>query len=282
MESSCYSSCTEETKASSSKAKKKKVKKAKKVKKELDAKGKKFMDLFKTTEFMKVYSKTPRESELSEVYEDICNIVSPIYKREIDKIFDDYQDDPVTAVMKLWTSKLFISEPINLALILDANATFDYDPDNLRNYFSQLKTKYKIDYDEVLKYSMKFIRMINYFIVEYATCENTKNRTTYGFISQEIFKNKEVGDTFRIPTFQRTSEDKEGALQLQTIENSGDSMYLAIYRIPKGCYNAGKIGERSKYEIEEETLIPPYTLYTVTKKERNELWLDVCKDNKSA
>lgn len=47
-------------------------------------------------------------------------------------------------------------------------------------------------------------------------------------------------------------------------------------KIPKGCYNAGYVGNSISACIDEfETLIPPYSVFTVTKVEDEKSYKDI-------
>ena len=52
--------------------------------------------------------------------------------------------------------------------------------------------------DKVITYSMKFMRLLNSYLVDVGTSYNTEKRVTYRGVSNVIMKNTEVGQTYRI------------------------------------------------------------------------------------
>ena len=56
---------------------------------------------------------------------------------------------------------------------------------------------------------------------------------------------------------------------------------MVEFLIEEGCFNAGRINKFGKSkDSTDETLIPPYTVVTLIKKEDNYAVLKVAKDNK--
>ncbi|CAI2367122.1 unnamed protein product [Moneuplotes crassus] len=243
-----------------------------------------FEELFEQTYFMKLYMKTPRISELSEVIKDLFKVLHHNTHESIRKFAEDNKNDPIKAIMHIWTRWTSVTQPINYALMLDGYATFHCDYNDKKFIEKDFKMKYKHDYKTVIKHTIKFIRMVNYFIVSIATKNNTEDRTTYRGVPAKIFKNIEVGQKFRVMNFQCTSDENNIADSFACKASSTDENYTCVeYKIPKGCYNAGMIREYGfqVFSNEKETLIPPYTCCKLVNKDGNNMTVEVTYDNKS-
>ena len=154
----------------------------------------------------------------------------------------------------------------------------------------------------VIKLSIKFMRLLNSWIVDQGFVYNTKDRETYRGIDKEILKEVKEGQVFRFITWNATSESRTEAesfmnsprekfkeeskekLNGRSREKFGftEESTLIKFNIKKYCYNAGKInviGE-SEYSSEDETLIPPYSVCVVKKIEPKYFELDLARDNK--
>lgn len=246
-----------------------------------------FLEKFEQTEFMRLYMKTPRKSPLSEVIEDLKKVMPQDTHAEMDEFAEDHKNDPITAVMHIWTRWTPITMPINFALMLDGYETFGLaESDSLKTdaIKKRLAKENGHDYKTILKYSIKFIRMVNYCIVYKCTKLNTEDRVTYRGVAAHIFKNVKVGQTFRVMNFNCTSSNSKVSEKFSKFNTEGTpDATMIVFQIPKGCYNAGKIEEYGyKYhKHEKETLIPPYTACKLTKRDGNTLYVEVAKDNKA-
>lgn len=243
-----------------------------------------FQAKFEETEFMKLYMITPRQCMLRDIVEDL-KVVMPKHTHEcIDEYAFWHKDDPVTAVLHIWTQYTAVTKLINLALMLDGYETFgmsNYDSPDKEKIEEMLKEISPHDYKTILQYTIKFIRMINYCIVKLCTKENTENRVTYRGVPAHLFPNVKVGQSFRVMNFQCTSSETTTP---EAFRGSGEEQTMITFQIPKGCFNAGKISKYAcdDYKWQNETLIPPYTACKLTKKEGNHLYVEVAKDNKSS
>lgn len=181
-------------------------------------------------------------------------------------------NDPVTAVIHIWTQFSAVTQPINYALMIDGYTTFGlgYQNELQKNFLIKtLDEEYDRDYKDIIKYTIKFIRMVNYCIVKKCTEKNTANRITYRGINASLFPNVEVGQTFRVMNFQCTSSELSTPTAFSGWNNaSEEDKTLITFQIPEGCFNAGMIQEYAcdDYKSQKETLIPPYTACKLTKK----------------
>ncbi|CAI2369269.1 unnamed protein product [Moneuplotes crassus] len=244
-----------------------------------------FQKRFYETKFMKLYVETPRVCELDEVVKFLSKVMPSSTHPRMKQFIERYKEDPLTAIMHIWTQWSKITLPINFSLILDGQKTFDLMDENTKFLKKTLQDKYEHKFTTILKYSIRFIRMVNYFIVKVATKDNTQNRITHRGVRAVLFKNIEVGQVFRVMNFQCTSERESIAKQFGGWDNPKiKKKSLIHFQIPKGCFNAAKIGKYGckDYHHQKETLIPPYTCCKMTKRVGNEIWLEVAKDNKRA
>ena len=155
------------------------------------------------------------------------------------------------------------------------NSYSNISEDDFSFYYKFLKDK-NLNYKTIINKSMKYMRILNSCIVDIGTFSNEDDRVTYWSVSKQFFK---VGKTFRIANWLSTSENKQA---LEDFYNGDDNDQILVeFRIPKECYNAGKINEfgQSYYPAEEETLIPPYTVVKFMIKEDKHIVLEVAKDN---
>ena len=51
----------------------------------------------------------------------------PYLHSEIQEYADEYEDDPITACMHIWTQWSEVTKAINFALMIDAYYTFNYE-----------------------------------------------------------------------------------------------------------------------------------------------------------
>lgn len=84
---------------------------------------------------------------------------------------------------------------------------------------------------------------------------------------------------YRIVNWMCTSESKKIATSFQ---KTNDDLMVEI-NVEKGCFNAGKINKfgKSCYPTEEETLIPPYSVFKVDKIDGYNYCLSLARDNKN-
>jgi hypothetical protein len=235
---------------------------------------------FNDTEYMKHYSKLQTKyPPLSEWVEGLCKIW-PELKSKIEKWIERSKDDDEAAV-RIWTWSTNIQQAINFALMMDAYYTFDLKEIKVENVKSKMK-KNNLDYKEVIKNSIKFIRRVNTVIIDMWTYNNTKDRVVYWCVNAKLFANVKVGEEFRIVNYLSTTESKIFVEELPKISGSGEENTILTLTIPEFCFNAGKIACYSEYPWEFETLIPPYTSCRLTSKDGNRMHLVVAKDNFSA
>ena len=104
------------------------------------------------------------------------------------------------------------------------------------------------DVERIIQYSVKLMRLLNTAIVDNGTDYNTKDRTTYKLVNENLIKKKtKNGEIYRavgwISTFEMTEVNEK-----QNLEEN-DKNFLMKFKIPKGCYNAGKLRKLGKLRI---------------------------------
>jgi hypothetical protein len=187
---------------------------------------------FEETYFMKLYMKTPRKSPIPEVVEDLKCFLGEDDNKKLDKYAKI--ENPLTAVMHMWTRLTNLTTRINFALILDGYNTFritDKSKDIMEKHLNENRFTYKY----IIEKSIKFMRMVNYCIVSKCSEHNTEDRETHRGIRAEIFQNIEKGQSFRVMQFLCTSEKEEIAKQFITgNEDFVEEKTLVHFQIPKG------------------------------------------------
>lgn len=181
----------------------------------------------------------------------------------------------------VWTSDTRITMLINFALIVDAGKHFKFDEKSLENFKAVIKES-NCDEEKIIEKSIKFMRLLNSYIVDKGTSHNTEKRVTYRGIDEAVMEGAKVGKNYRIISWLSTSKNTKTADKFQHQSGSKSGTKLK-FNIEKCCYNAGKINKfgKSDYPSEEETLIPPYSAVYVRKHEGNFFELDLAQDNKS-
>jgi hypothetical protein len=98
----------------------------------------------------------------------------------------------------------------------------------------------QLDYKDVLRYSMKFIRILNTGIVDICTLHNLENRVTFRGIPAKMFGNVKEGDLFRIINWSATTDNRDVAKIFSGAGEIKDSTIVKL-NIPEGCWNAGRL-----------------------------------------
>lgn len=191
-------------------------------------------------------------------------------------------ENPNNVLIKIWTKFSEVTRLINFALVIDASKNFEnFDASNFECLNDDL-IKNKNNEEEIIKYSIKFMRLLNSIIVDEGTFHNTKNRTVYRGVNAYVLKDAEVGQVYRYVTWNCTSENLPTAERFSKLSCKGESTIIQ-FNIKNKCFNAGKLNELgiSKYSYEEETLIPPYSAVCVKKNSVGWIELDLAQDNKA-
>jgi len=196
----------------------------------------------------------------------------------------DVNDD--NYITKLWTMEIKsqknqqVYKVINSAIIMDGSYAFGLTK-YLTDYHIKIVEDTGFSYKQILKKSMKYIRLLNSCIVDEGRAHNEIDRAVFRGVPAKLFQNIEVGDAFRIVNWNWTSESIDIAKYFAS--NEGGEETIVKFNVKKGCYNAGiinKIG-RSCTKSEEETLIPPYSHCKFEKKEEDgTIVLNLAYDNK--
>ena len=121
------------------------------------------------------------------------------------------------------------------------------------------------------------MKLLNSYIVDDGTKYNNVKRVVYMTVNGKNLINVRKGETFRFIPWNSFSRDIKHAEEYRNDENS----ILIKLNIEENCYNAGLINcfGKSIFECENETLIPPYSVWIVKQKKENKIVLDLAKDN---
>ncbi|CAI2358948.1 unnamed protein product [Moneuplotes crassus] len=121
----------------------------------------------------------------------------------------------------------------------------------------------------VIDLSIKFMRLLNSYIVDLGTKYNKEDRVVCRGVRAEIFSNVKDGEIFRMISWNCASENLSTAEKFEK-HCEGKASSLVKFNVKAHCFNAGQINlfGVSKYKSEEETLIPPYSACICIKKEK--------------
>ena len=141
-----------------------------------------------------------------------------------------------------------IRELINMALSIDAINTFRENIIGENKFATDYLDKYGIDdVEQVIKYTIKLIRFLNYAIVRHGSDYNKKNRSTYKFVENNLIKNAEDQGVYRLIGWTSTFEDPDIKVKLDSVQDPSTS-YIE-FKVPEGCFNAGKLREIGRLYI---------------------------------
>ena len=153
------------------------------------------------TFYFECFSKCPRYPELDQVIKDLKNLLSSTYdfgdKELISRIYEEYSEDSIKCVTMIWTADTCLSKLIKSALIVDSVCTFKLNQKDYQYYYDILESK-KTSFRKVIMKSIKFMRLLNTYIVDIGTMFNKKKRTTYRGTRKFVLPNIKPGGTFRI------------------------------------------------------------------------------------
>ncbi|CAI2373564.1 unnamed protein product [Moneuplotes crassus] len=223
---------------------------------------------FTETYYMKSFDKTERYPPIKDALDDLKCICSKSY---IGDLYEKHKESLAKVVTSIWTKDIEFTKLINAALIVDSVKTFNKDVSE-KNYklMKEEVAKSGKTYTEIIDKSIKFMRLLNSYIVDKGMGFNTEDRVVYRGVSTEIFRNVECGKTFRIVNWSSCSEDLHLAKFFSGFCGPQDekNRTVAKFNIKSGCYNAGKLNDigMSCHRDEKETLLPPYTICTIKKK----------------
>ena len=173
-----------------------------------------------------------------------------------------------------------------MALIIDAKETFKDDVINANSYLIEFLDQHGIeDVEKVIKYSVKFIKLLASAISNQGVVHNTEDRMTYKSIDYDLLEMKEDKLNYRIITWTSTFEnvddipkqrsedsvtdnkdltkkncsnqDLVGNDDHDLIDNDKNSedfinksrSSIVKFNIPLGCYNAGKLNSIGKNQV---------------------------------
>ena len=125
------------------------------------------------------------------------------------------------------------------------------------------------------------MRILNSYIVDKGSKLNINKRTAYSYANRASLYNIEPKETFRTIRWVITYESKETAINMRSIYGNQNDIIIK-FKIPPGCFNAGSINEIGNSYIPDrvETLISPYTVMMMRKKDENMITLNLAKDSK--
>ncbi|CAI2387209.1 unnamed protein product [Moneuplotes crassus] len=239
-----------------------------------------FRENFMKTYYFEKFSETERMPALEEVIEDLRELFKniPKIKAYVEKAFDTHKYDGARMVVtKLWTSSDDFTKTLNAGLALDAVATFGEEVFKGAQFYESVLAKYGKNYKEVIDKSIKYMRLLNTYIVELGSEANTEDRVVYRGVPAGVLRRIKPGENFRYITWGCASDDLDTAQGFMNGTATGNQVTaedtkkttMLKFNIKQGCYNAGKINEIgvSQYGSENETLIPPYSGAVCLKKE---------------
>lgn len=244
---------------------------------------KRFRKKISTTAYMSMYLKTPKDVSLEEAITDLKKILK--HTNQLDMVegyYNSYKSSPERVLTLIWTSNQGVYSIINAALILDAAEMLRLEEMYKENLWKTISRTNCQTVREVLTYSVKYMRLLNKCIVSKGTPFNTAQRMVFRGIPAEVLKQVRMNESFRMVTYACTSESTNTADGFTgNGDKEGKKSKLTI-TIPQGCYNAGQINRfgESVFPGENETLIPPYSYFTCTKKDKNgHIELTLAEDN---
>ncbi|CAI2373880.1 unnamed protein product [Moneuplotes crassus] len=223
---------------------------------------------FRDTYYMKSFDSTARYPSIQNVLDDLKCIYSKSY---IDDLYEKHKESSVKVITSIWTGDTKLTKLINAALIVDSGITFNKSLcDKNFKFMSEIVAKSGKSYKLIIDKSIKFMRILNSYIVDKGREFNTEDRVVYRGISTEIFRNVELEKPFRIVNWSCCSESLYVAKTFANFHSSltGKVNTIVRFNIKSGCYNAGKLSQIgiSCYVQEKETLFPPYTVAVLKKK----------------
>merc|ERR1712048_648954 len=193
------------------------------------------------SEFLRLYDKTNRNPSLDEVINSL-RTVNKLAAQDLSK----YGNPCGQSCARLWTGNR-IYKQVNDALAND-------DASQLRAY-------------------MPFIRALNRWIQQNLNKEELI-LWRGSKVVESVAEDLKIGGSYRNMFYVAASEDK-------AVANKFKKTYLIQLRIPKGCMNCScLLSSISEYSDEVEHLIPPWTVFTLTKRTSSTLFYDVHIDNK--
>lgn len=194
------------------------------------------------SEFLRLYNKTNKDPSLDEVLKGLA-VVNQGAAKKLSKLGNPCG----LSCAKLWTGNA-IYKQVNEALAND-------DASQLRAY-------------------MPFIRALNRWIQQNLNKEELilwRGSKVEKYVAEDYLK---VGSSYRNMFYVAASEKKAVAEEFK-------KTYIIQLRIPKGCRNCScLLSKISDYSDEAEHLIPPWTVFTLTKRTSSTLFYDVHIDNK--
>ena len=232
------------------------------------------------TAYFKSFSKCPRYPDLKTAVKDLVDLFNKIgdtsIAKDIFNYYKLYKDNDAKCVTIIWTLNIDITKLINSALIVDSVHTYKLDKKMFQYYYDALNKK-KVKFRTVIRKSIKFMRLLNSCIVDLGTTYNTETRKTYRGIHKSVMPNVKLFRTFRIINWVCSSELYSIATEFKNIDG-----VIIEFSIPPNCFNAGQINKfgESVFFTEHETLIPPYTAVRMTRRNSDDIAVDVTRDNK--
>ena len=237
------------------------------------------------THYIQEFDKTSELEDLEEAVSELKSLVEDSGLKyqadQIQKIYEEEKSNLANCVTMIWTSDIVITALINCALVVDAVHTYPKINKDAFNFYFEFLEDRNLEYKTIISKYMKYMRILNTCIVTLGRDYNTADRKTYWNLSKTILPPSiEVGDTFRISNWLWTIESKQACEEFHQKYENKDQL-MVEFRIEEGCFNAGRINKFGKSkDSTDETLIPPYTVVTLIKKEDDYAVLKVAKDNK--
>ncbi|CAI2383393.1 unnamed protein product [Moneuplotes crassus] len=228
---------------------------------------------FSSTYYFKAFNKTERYPPVKEAVDDLKKLFSN--NKELADIVQFYHemyiDSDVNVITGIWTESDKLTCCINAGLILDAVEAFGKDVYKNVNFFKKVLAENKTDYKTVIDLSIKFMRLLNTFIVDLGTMYNTEDRVVYRGVRAEIFSDVKEREIIRMIGWNCASDVLDEAVKFETKKKEDkQTSSLVKFNVKAMCFNAGQLNHFgfSSNDHEKETLIPPYSACICIKKEQ--------------
>ena len=132
----------------------------------------------------------------------------------------------------------------------------------------------------IIRYSMRFMKLLHFYITEFGSKYNTADRVTKLYINQEDIDLIKYGENYRLVTWNLSSGETKKSEEFKDGYNMPSS--IQIY-IEKNNKNAGVIdgAEISDSIYLNDTLISAYSLYSTKRNAEGNIDLILANDDSS-
>ena len=154
--------------------------------------------------------------------------------------------------------------------------------DNIKNTDLTIYIENKANQSEklIIRYSMRFMKLLHFYITEFGSKYNTADRVTKLYINQNAIDLIKYGENYRLVTWSLSSGETKKSEEYKDDYNMPSS--IQIY-IEKNNKNAGVIdgAEISDSIYLNDTLISAYSLYSTKRNAEGNIDLILANDDSS-